>query len=181
MKLERRAEREKERKRRAAEMRFAKTFRVSQPNESDEDHLFRRSTSTRRARDDKPWAWSIRQLRVSERIERALQLVLSSDYKPHMPHARLFHSGVEIDTVRMSRDLRYARIFWSSVDPQRRDETYRALSDATPHLRHLLAQRVPLKYVPEFHFQINDTTAVERAVRVLDRVAAMNKSGASSF
>jgi ribosome-binding factor A len=181
VKLERRAERDKERKRRAAEMRFAKTFRISQPNESDEEHLFRRSASTRRPLDDKPWAWSIRQLRVSERVERALQLVISSDYKMHMPHARLLRTNVEIDSVRMSRDLRYARIFWSSLDPQRRDETYRALGEATPHLRHLMAQRVPLKYVPEFQFQVKDTTAVERAIRVLDKVAAINNGGSSSF
>jgi ribosome-binding factor A len=147
VKLERRFEKQKDAKKKRDQMAFARTFRAERANESDSE-LLSRSTKRRQGGD----AFSVRQLRIAEQIEAALQSILFSDYKSHWPHAKLLRTVVEIDAVRMTIDLRMARVFWSAGDPKQRDDAHNALVETTPRLRHLVAQRVSLKYVPEFRF-----------------------------
>jgi ribosome-binding factor A len=76
--------------------------------------------------------------------------------------------GVFISDVRMSKDLRYARIYVRltacEMHDEKRRNAIRALARATGYLRRELAPRLKLRYVPELRFLWDEQ--VDRASRV---------------
>ena len=72
---------------------------------------------------------------------------------------------VTVTAVRISADLRHARVFVSvfgSHDDQ--EATMAGLASATPHLRMELGQQVRMKYLPELVFELD--TGAEEAERL---------------
>ncbi len=71
-----------------------------------------------------------------------------------------------ITHVEVSNDLRYAKVFVSvmgSTEEQR--ETMKGLKNATGYLRHELATRIVLRYMPEVIFKLD--TSIEEGTRIL--------------
>ena len=62
---------------------------------------------------------------------------------------------VTVTAVRLSRDLRNARVFVSVFEENREAEVIKALQQAVGYLRRELAARLRLKNVPELHFVID--------------------------
>lgn len=74
-------------------------------------------------------------------------------------------SLVKVTDVRVSKDLRNARVFVSHDDDTiSRRELLKALRNATPYLRGQLAERLGLRAVPELLFSYDDSP--EKAARV---------------
>jgi ribosome-binding factor A len=109
------------------------------------------SRSSRNTRLDSSWADSVRQLRVGTSVQHALAQVLDADYKEHAPHAHLFRTQLAFEAVRMTRDTRVARIYFSTVTdtPDMRKLVFKALVEAMPAIRMLLVRRVSFKYAPQ--------------------------------
>ncbi len=76
--------------------------------------------------------------------------------------------GVFISDVKMSKDLRYARIYVRltvcETCDEKRQNAIRALARATGYLRRELAPRLKLRYVPELRFLWDEQ--VDRASRI---------------
>ena len=65
---------------------------------------------------------------------------------------------VTITGVRMSRDLRHARVFVSAMgDKNQKSGSVDALNHAAGWIRHELGQRLRLKYLPDLVFQIDSS------------------------
>jgi ribosome-binding factor A len=74
-----------------------------------------------------------------------------------------------ITRVEVSGDFRHARIFVSVMgDPQEQQATMRALKHASGFLRHELATRLTLRYVPELDFRLDKS--IEKGAQVLDLI-----------
>ena len=74
-----------------------------------------------------------------------------------------------ITRVEVSSDLRHAKVFISVMGT--RDEqkaTMKGLSNAAGYLRHELAMRIPLRYMPELAFKLD--TSIEEGSRVLELI-----------
>jgi ribosome-binding factor A len=72
---------------------------------------------------------------------------------------------VTVTAVRVSADLRHARVFVSVLGTEEdRATTMKGLTSATPHLRAELGRQMRVKYLPELHFQLD--TGPEQAERV---------------
>lgn len=101
----------------------------------------------------------IRQQRVAGLIFEEISIMLSGELQD--PRISL----VKVTDVRVSKDLRNARIFVSHEDDtvSRRD-LLKALQSATPYLRGQLAERLGLRAVPELTFSYDDSP--EKAARV---------------
>ena len=71
----------------------------------------------------------------------------------------LNHDGlVTITNVKISRDLRYAKVFISFLSSN--DQSYDILKELDKNKKYLrlhLGQQLPTKYVPEINFYIDDT------------------------
>jgi len=72
---------------------------------------------------------------------------------------------VTIIDVRMTEDLKYAKVYYSVYgSDEEKERTAQALKRATNYVKHLLGEKVRMKYMPEITF-IYDTDQ-ERAARI---------------
>jgi len=71
---------------------------------------------------------------------------------------------VTVTEVRLSADLKNARVFVAVHETQRAGQCIDALNRAAPFLRRRLAGQVQLRYVPALRFEHD--TAMERGTRV---------------
>ena len=103
---------------------------------------------------------SRRQRRVSELIHRKISSLLQSK----MRDPRL--SLVTVTAVETSPDLRHAHVYISAMGTEaERREALKGLVHAAGFLRHELGAHLPLRYVPELTFHLDES--LERGARVI--------------
>ena len=72
---------------------------------------------------------------------------------------------ITIIDVKMTEDLKYAKVFYSEYgSDEEKERTANALKRATSYVRHLVGDRVRMKYTPEITF-VYDTDQ-EKAARI---------------
>jgi ribosome-binding factor A len=71
---------------------------------------------------------------------------------------------VSLSDVEVTRDLSHAKVFITVFDPEKADESLKALSRASAFLRRRLGQELRLRHVPELHFVHDDS--VETGSRI---------------
>ena len=84
-----------------------------------------------------------------------------------------------ITHVEVSGDYRHAKIYVSVMgSDEERDNTMKALKHATGFLRHELASRIVLRYMPEIVFKLD--TSIEQGSRILDLIRENEKARGNS-
>ena len=72
---------------------------------------------------------------------------------------------ITIIDVKMTEDLKYAKVYYSVFGTdEEKERTAQALKRATSYVKHLLGDRVRLKYMPEITFVFD--TEQERTARI---------------
>ena len=90
---------------------------------------------------------SRRPQRLALQIQREISLILSRGIKGHDI------GFITVTGVRMSADLKYARIFISSMGSEdEKKESLEILRGATGRIRHELGSRIRTRYLPEIDF-----------------------------
>ena len=104
-----------------------------------------------------------RQEKLGELIALELSDLLRTRVKdPRVGFASVTH-------VEVSGDLRHAKIFVSVMGtPEEQVETMKGLKNATGYLRHELASRIVLRYMPEIAFKLD--TSIAEGARILDLI-----------
>jgi ribosome-binding factor A len=104
-----------------------------------------------------------RQEKLGELIAAELSDLLRTRVKdPRVGFASITH-------VEVSGDLRHAKIFVSVLGSENEQAaTIQALKHATGFLRHELASRLVLRYMPELVFKLD--TSIEKGTRVLELI-----------
>lgn len=64
---------------------------------------------------------------------------------------------ITITSVRISPDLKIAKIYISIFEKERRDEVLEKIRSKTKFIRSELASRITIKFVPELKFFLDDT------------------------
>ncbi len=115
--------------------------------------------------------------RRTRRVGALIRLELSQLLLRRVKDPRL--KEVTITEVRVSPDLRQAKVFYSLLDTTRVDETQRGFEKASPFLRRELAARLQMKVTPRLVPVYDDSLArgadleaLIRRVRAADRAAA---------
>ena len=81
---------------------------------------------------------------------------------------------VSVTRVEVSGDLRHAKVYVSVMgSPEERKETMQGLNKATGFLRHELASRLTLRYMPEIAFKLDNS--IEEGSRVLELINKVSK------
>lgn len=84
-----------------------------------------------------------------------------------------------ITHVEVSGDYRHAKIYVSVMgSEEERDNTIKALKHASGFLRHELASRITLRYMPEIVFKLD--TSIEQGSRILELIRESEKATANS-
>ena len=74
-----------------------------------------------------------------------------------------------ITRVEVSGDLRHAKVLVSVMGtPEEQEETMKGLRNANGFLRHELATRLTIRYMPELVFKLD--TSIEEGARMLDLI-----------
>ncbi len=83
--------------------------------------------------------------------------------------------------VSTSKDLSYAKVFYTLIDMDCKDEIQKALDSTAGQIRSMLGKDMHLRTIPELHFVYDDSEAKARAMEeLLDKVAAMDAEKKSS-
>lgn len=104
-----------------------------------------------------------RQEKLGELIAAELSGLLRTRVKdPRVGFASITH-------VEVSGDLRHAKVFVSVMgSPEEREATMQGLKNATGFLRHELATRLVLRYMPEIIFKLDKS--IEEGARILELI-----------
>ncbi len=99
-------------------------------------------------------------------IQHEVSLMVSRDLKD--PRVGF----VTITGVRMSPDLRHARVFVSSMGTEKqKKESVEALNHASGWIRHELGQRIRMKFLPEIVFETDTSQEYgERIDKLIDEI-----------
>lgn len=95
-----------------------------------------------------------RQLRLGEEIRHALANIFERG-DVHDPY--LLDTPLTVTEVKIASDLRTATAFVTPLGGGDPRPLLGALKKETPHIRHLIAQRVHVKFVPELVFKPDPT------------------------
>ena len=109
---------------------------------------------------------SRRPQRLALQIQEEMSSIISRNLKD--PRIGL----VTVTGVDLSPDLRYAKIFISSLEPEEKKlENIKILNHAAGWIRRELGQRIRMKFLPEISF-VSDTSAEygERIDKLLDQI-----------
>ena len=116
-----------------------------------------------------------RQERVAEAIKKEVSVIIHDDLKD----PRL--GFVTITGVELAHDMRYAKIFFSVLGKEEEYAlTKQALDSALGFIRHLLAERIRLRFAPEIAFKEDRSSEYSiRIQQVLDEIKQLG-AGESS-
>lgn len=100
-----------------------------------------------------------RKLRVQDLLREEISLIIQREIRdPGI-------GFVTVLDVRMSEDLKIAKVYLSIYgSEEEKKKTQEALKRSRGYIRHLLGDRVKLRYTPELNFIIDDT--FEKAARI---------------
>jgi ribosome-binding factor A len=116
--------------------------------------------------------------RVAEQLREEVSQILQTEVAD--PGVGL----VTVTRVKVTPDLSLARVYWSLLgDAAERKKTAAALKRAAPFVRHLLAERLTLRRVPEVQFLFDEGLAaharVEEILHELHEEEAARAAGAA--
>lgn len=108
---------------------------------------------------------SQRQLRAGELVRHALVEIFRRE---NLREPALAGLSLTVSEVRMSPDLKQANVYCAplgaSMETERHPEILAALNRAAPHLRHLLGERIDMKYTPALLFRDDASFAEARRI-----------------
>jgi ribosome-binding factor A len=95
---------------------------------------------------------------VSHRIDKIENLIKEEISLIFLFKLQNLGSGlITITNVRVSPDLKLAKIYISVFEKERRDEVLERIRTKTKFIRSELASRITIKFVPELKFFVDDT------------------------
>lgn len=90
-------------------------------------------------------------------------------------------AGITLSGIRMSRDLKSARLYFSVIGGrEKRDAAYAGLESAKGFLKRAIGERLALRYVPEITFEYDDTLEKGRRIEVLLEKLRADEQGEGS-
>ena len=110
------------------------------------------------ASDERNHMANYRQDRINDRVSQETSLILGEVKDPRVASALITVTGANV-----SQDLKYAKIYYSSLTGKN-DDTERGLLSASGFIRGQLAKRLNLRITPEISFVYDPS--LERGMRI---------------
>lgn len=103
--------------------------------------------------------------RYNDAIQEELSKILMTEVKDEAIHF------VTITGCDLSSDLSYCKIYFTVLDPEKKDSTLQALNKAKGFLRTELSQRIEIRHTPELRFVYDESIAYgEHMDKILSQV-----------
>ena len=110
--------------------------------------------------------------RIASEIMREAERVIREDVSD--PRTECMFSITHVD---VTRDLRYAKVYVSVYEEEKREPMMKALKSAAGFIRHNIGRRVQLRYTPELLFELD--TTIEYGVHIASLINQVRKTEGS--
>jgi len=110
--------------------------------------------------------------RIATEVMREVERIIREDVSD--PRTDCMFSITHVD---VTRDLRYAKVFISIYEEDKRVPMMKALKTAAGFIRHNLGRRVQLRYTPELLFELD--TTIEYGVHIASLINQVRKTEGS--
>ena len=110
--------------------------------------------------------------RIASEIMREAERIIREDVSD--PRTQCMFSITHVD---VTRDLRYAKVYVSIYEEDKREPIMKALKSAAGFIRHNLGRRVQLRYTPELLFELD--TTIEYGVHIASLINQVRKTEGS--
>jgi ribosome-binding factor A len=112
--------------------------------------------------------------RISDLIQNALAQIIHQMDDPRI-------GMITIEQVKISKDLSQAKVYVSTLDPEKGPQTITTLNRASGFLRTQLGQKVKLRIVPHLVFYYDETMVkAEKLSKLIHDVLKQDKSSDKS-
>ena len=106
--------------------------------------------------------------RIASEMMREIERIVREDVSD--PRTDCMFSITHVD---VTRDLRYAKVYVSIYEEEKREPMMKALKSAAGFIRHNLGRTVQLRYTPELLFELD--TTIEYGVHIASLINQINK------
>ena len=110
--------------------------------------------------------------RIAAEVMREVERIIREDVSD--PRTDCMFSITHVD---VTRDLRYAKVYISIYEEEKRVPMMKALKSAAGFIRHNLGMRVQLRYTPELLFELD--TTIEYGVHIASLLNQVRKTEGS--
>ena len=110
--------------------------------------------------------------RIASEIMREAERIIREDVSD--PRTQCMFSITHVD---VTRDLRYAKVYVSIYEEEKREPMIKALKSAAGFIRHNIGRRVQLRYTPELLFELD--TTIEYGVHIASLINQVRKTEGS--
>ena len=110
--------------------------------------------------------------RIASEIMREAERIIREDVSD--PRTECMFSITHVD---VTRDLRYAKVYVSVYEQEKREPMMKALRSAAGFIRHNIGRRVQLRYTPELLFELD--TTIEYGVHIASLINQVRKTEGS--
>ena len=110
--------------------------------------------------------------RIASEIMREVERIVREDVSD--PRTQCMFSITHVD---VTRDLRYAKVYVSVYEEEKREPMMKALKSAAGFIRHNIGRRVQLRYTPELLFELD--TTIEYGVHIASLINQVRKTEGS--
>ena len=94
---------------------------------------------------------SIKTDRIGSNLVKEISYILATEIKDQDI------KFVTITDCKVTNDLSFAKVYYTVLDQSRQKETDKALKNASGYIRHLLHDRVDIRYIPELTFVYDES------------------------
>lgn len=113
--------------------------------------------------------------RINDEIMKEMSQILRAEVKD--PRIGVMTSVLRVETT---QDLKYCKVYVSVLGGEEdKKNVMQGLKNANGFIRHLLAERVNLRYTPELLFKLDDS--VEYSIRMSKLIDEVTKPSASNY
>ena len=110
--------------------------------------------------------------RISAEVMREVERIIREDVSD--PRTDCMFSVTHVD---VTRDLRYAKVYVSIYEEEKREPMMKALKSAAGFVRHNLGRRVQLRYTPELQFIADDS--IQYGAHILEVLRKVEREDAA--
>jgi ribosome-binding factor A len=115
-----------------------------------------------------------RMIRVNDEITKEIAGIIRSEVKD--PRINSMTSVLRVETT---SDLKYCKVFISVLgNDEEKESVMKGIKNAGGFIRHLLAERINLRYTPELTFKLDDS--VEYAIKMEKLIKEISKEGSGN-
>ena len=107
--------------------------------------------------------------RIASEIMREVERIIREDVSD--PRTQCMFSITHVD---VTRDLRYAKVYVSVYEEEKRELMMKALKSAAGFIRHNVGRQVQLRYTPELLFELD--TTIEYGVHIASLINEVRKT-----